>query len=180
MRNRSHSKISKLDPEVRETVDEMIKTGFYYREIVDYIKSEGTDISLAAVGNYAKNLMDTLYSLRMAQENFRAILEETERYPDMDVTDGLLRILSNQLLTAVTKIPEEQLEVTDVDKLAKNIVAVSRAVAYKKNIDIKNKSLLENGAEQFKDMFWESLSKEKPELYKELKAHLKQKQEELS
>ena len=57
MGRRKHSKIDNLEPAVKETVDEMIKTGAYYREIVEYIQSHGVSISLAAVGKYAKNLM---------------------------------------------------------------------------------------------------------------------------
>ena len=33
-KRRKHSKIDQLEPAVKETVDEMIKTGAYYREIV--------------------------------------------------------------------------------------------------------------------------------------------------
>lgn len=77
-KRRKHSKIDQLEPAVKETVDEMIKTGAYYREIVDYIQSHGVSISLAAVGKYAKNLMSTLDALRLSQENFRAIMEETD------------------------------------------------------------------------------------------------------
>ena len=40
-KRRKHSKIDQLEPAVKETVDEMIKTGAYYREIVDYIQSHG-------------------------------------------------------------------------------------------------------------------------------------------
>ena len=94
MGRRKHSKIDNLEPAVKETVDEMIKTGAYYREIVDYIQSHGVSISLAAVGKYAKNLMSTLDALRLSQENFRAIMEETDRYPDLDMTDGILRLPS--------------------------------------------------------------------------------------
>ncbi len=89
MGRRTHSKIDKLDPAVKATVDEMIKTGAYYREIVDYIKSHGISISVTAVGKYAKKLMSTLDALRLSQENFRAIMEETDRYPDLDMTDGI-------------------------------------------------------------------------------------------
>ena len=45
MGNRKHSKIDQLDPAVKETVDEMIKTGALYREIVDYIKQNGMSVS---------------------------------------------------------------------------------------------------------------------------------------
>lgn len=40
-KRRKHSKIDQLEPAVKETVDEMIKTGAYYREIVAYIQSHG-------------------------------------------------------------------------------------------------------------------------------------------
>lgn len=119
MGRRKHSKIDNLEPAVKETVDEMIKTGAYYREIVDYIQSHGVSISLAAVGKYAKNLMSTLDALRLSQENFRAIMEETDRYPDLDMTDGILRLLCNQMLDAINKLPEERLSEIDFDTLSK-------------------------------------------------------------
>lgn len=178
MGNRKHSKIDQLDPTVKETVDEMIKTGAYYREIVDYIKSNGISVSLAAVGRYAKNLMTTLDSLRMSQENFRAIMEETEKYPNLDVTEGILRLLSGHMLEAVSKMPEEQLKELDFDTLSKNAIALTRAAAYKKQIDIKNKDILENGAEQFQSLIFEAMAKERPDLYKEVKKFLKSKSKE--
>lgn len=132
MKNRKHSKIDKLEPAVRETVDEMIKTGAYYREIADYIKSHGVSVSLASVGRYAKNLMSTLDALRMSQENFRTVMEETEKYPNLDVTEGILRLLSGRMLDAVSNMPEEQLKEIDFETLSKNAVALARAVSYKR------------------------------------------------
>ncbi len=179
MGRRKHSKIDHLDPAVKATVDEMIRTGtYYYRDIVDYIKSHGISISLAAVGKYAKNLMSTLDALRISQENFRAIMEETDRYPDLDMTDGILRLLCNQMLEAINKLPEERLENIDFDALTKNAVALTRAIAYKKNIDIKSRDTLENGAEQFKEIVFEAMAAERPDLYKEVKKFVNTKQKE--
>ena len=79
-------------------------------------------------------------------------MEETDRYPDLDMTDGILRLLCNQMLDAINKLPEERLSEIDFDTLSKNAVALTRAVAYKKNVDTKTRDLLENGAEQFKDL----------------------------
>ena len=168
-KRRKHSKIDQLEPAVKETVDEMIKTGAYYREIVDYIQSHGVSISLAAVGKYAKNLMSTLDALRLSQENFRAIMEETDRYPDLDMTDGILRLLCNQMLDAINKLPEERLQEVDFDTLSKNAVALTRAVAYKKNVDVKTRDALENGAEQFRDLIFEAMAAERPDLYQEVR-----------
>ena len=178
MGRRKHSKIDQLEPAVKATVDEMIKTGAYYREIVDYIQSHGVSISLAAVGKYAKNLMSTLDALRLSQENFRAIMEETDRYPELDMTDGILRLMCNHTLEAISKLPEERLEDVDFDTLSKNAVALTRAIAYKKNIDIKNRDALENGAKQFKEIIFEAMAEERPDLYKEVKKFVKKKQKE--
>lgn len=165
---RRHSIIDKLPAEIKETVDEMVRANFTYRDIVDYIKSTGNDISLASVGRYAANLNETVRSIRMAQENFRAIMEETERHPNLDATDGILCILSNQLLEAVNSLPEEQLQSADLNSLIKNSVALTKAVAYKKNIDLKNRDILETGVEQVKSMIFEAMAEKRPEMYKEV------------
>lgn len=177
MAHRTHSKISRLEPAVRETVDEMIKTGAYYRDIADYIRSHGVSISVAAVGKYAKNLMSTLDALRMTQENFRIIRDEMDRCPELDITDGILQLLSNQLLDAINKMSDEKLSELDFESVAKNAVALTRAAAYKRNIDIKNKEILENGADKFMAYIFEIMADEDPELYKKVKKFVKSKQE---
>ena len=96
-KNRKHSIIDGLPSDLREAVDEMIKADFTYHEIVEYIRKNGVQISVSSVQRYAANLNETLQSLRLAQENFRAVMEETEKYKNLDVTDGILRLLSNQI-----------------------------------------------------------------------------------
>ncbi len=175
-KNRKHSIIDGLPSELKDAVDEMIKSDFTYHEIVDYIRKNGVEISMSSVQRYASSLNETLQSLRLAQENFRAVMEETEKYKNLDVTDGILRLLSNQVFQAINQIPEEQVQNTDFETLMKNAVALTRAVAYKKKIDIDSKDALENGAEQFQGYIFEAMSEERPELYKELKKFIKEKQ----
>ncbi len=173
MAHRSHSKISKLEPELKETVEEMIKSGVYYKDIAEYIRSHGISISIAAVGKYAKNLMSTLDALRMTQENFRILREEMDRYPDLDITDGILQLLSNQLLDAINKMPEEKLGELDFESVAKNAVALARAAAYKKNVDIKTKGTLENAADQFMSYIYEVMAEKDPDLFKKVRKFIK-------
>lgn len=175
-KNRKHSIIDGLPSELKDAVDEMIKSDFTYHEIVDYIRKNGVEISMSSVQRYASSLNETLQSLRLAQENFRAVMEETEKYKNLDVTDGILRLLSNQVFQAINQIPEEQVQNIDFETLMKNAVALTRAVAYKKKIDIDSRDALENGAEQFQGYIFEAMSEERPELYKELKKFIKEKQ----
>ena len=105
-------------------------------------------------------------------------MEETDRYPDLDMTDGILRLLCNQMLDAINKLPEERLQEVDFDTLSKNAVALTRAVAYKKNVDVKTRDALENGAEQFRDLIFEAMAAERPDLYQEVRRFMKEKQKE--
>ena len=180
MGNRKHSRIDKFEPELKETVDEMIKSGSTYREIVDYIKSHGISISLSAVGSYAKNLITTVNDLRITQETFRAVMEETERYPDLDTTEGILRIASARLLDAVSRMPETEISSRDMEMLIRNSSALARAVAAKKRADVQNKEIIELGKEQFQTALFDLMAQENPELYKAFRKFIKENQEKLS
>ena len=172
-KKRKHYAIEKLHPDVKEAVDEMIKADFTYKEIVDYIKKTGNSVSKSAVQRYASNLMESLHTLRMTQENFRAIMEETEKYKNVDFTEPLTRLLCSQLLERINKLPDEQLQEVDIETLIKNTVALTRAVAYKKNVDAKTNSLIENGVEEFNANAYQAMKDENPKLYKELKKFIK-------
>ena len=179
-KKRKHYAIEKLHPDIKEAVDEMIKADFTYNEIVDYIKSTGNSVSKSAVQRYAANLMQSLQTLRMAQENFKAIMDETERYKNVDFTEPLTRLLCSQLLEQIGKLSEEQLQASDIETLTKNAVALTRAVAYKKNVDAKTNSLIENGAAEFQAVLFDAMAAENPKLYKELKKYVKEVQKKTS
>lgn len=174
-KNRKHSKIDSLPNDIKEAVEEMIKSDFTYREIVDYIKNQGFEISQSSVQRYASGLNETLQSLRMAQENFRAVMEETEKYKNLDVSDGILRLLSNQIFQGINNFSEDQMQDIDFETLMKNAVALTKAIAYKRKIDVDTKTVLENGMEEFQTAIYEAMSQERPDLYRELKKYLKEK-----
>ena len=176
-KNRKHSIIDGLPTDLKEAVEEMIKDNFTYREIVEYIRKQGFEISQSSVQRYASSLNETLQSLRLAQENFRAVMEETEKYKNLDVTDGILRLLSNQVFQNINNLSEEQMNDIDFETLMKNAVALTRAIAYKKKIDVDTQSVLENGMEQFQSALYETMAAERPDLYKEVKKFLKEKQQ---
>ena len=103
-------------------------------------------------------------------------MEETEKYKNLDVTDGILRLLSNQVFQAINNLPDEQAQEIDFETLMKNAIALTRAVAYTKKIDIDSQSVLENGADQFQSLIFEAMADEEPELYKRVKKFIKEKQ----
>lgn len=172
-RNRKHSKIDKLAPEVKSTVESMITADFTYREIVEYIKDcTGEMISQAAVCRYAQGLCESLESIRFAQETFRAVNDEINRTPDIDTTEGIIRILSHMLLTNIQKLSDEDFEGVDPMKLLKQSSELIRAAAYKRNLDLKNKEITEMGFDAVKDKVFTAIAKKYPEDYARLTAIL--------
>lgn len=176
MARRRHSSIDKLPADVKETVDEMIKADFTYREIVEYLRDCGTPVSLSSVGRYAANLNAGLQAVRMAQENFRAIMEETDKYPNLDITDGLLRLLASQILEGINTLPEDAASGLGVERLIDKAIALTKAVAYKRNIDIKNKDILTNGADEFRRYLFDAMAEEAPKLYADVIRYVKSKE----
>ena len=95
--NRKHSKIDKLPPEMKATVEEMILDGSAtYTEIVDYLQEHGYSLSVSSVCRYAQGYVENLQTLQIAQANFRNMLDELERYPDLDTTEALVRVASQE------------------------------------------------------------------------------------
>lgn len=172
-RNRKHSKIDMLAPEVKSTVESMITANYTYREIVEYIKDcTGEMISQAAVCRYAQGLCESLESIRYAQETFRAVNDEINRTPDMDTTEGMIRILSHIMLTNVQQLSDEDFKKVDPMKLLKQSSELIRVAAYKRNLDLKNKDITEMGFDAVKDKVFNAIAKKYPEDYARLSSIL--------
>lgn len=178
-KRRKHSIIDKLNPELKATVEEMMKSDFTYQEIADYIKEQTEQpISVSSVCRYASNLNESVETLRMAQENFRVIMEEINKYPALDTSEGILRLLSHNVLESIQNTPEDKWQKMNPEALLKQATSLVKAAAYKKNMDLKNEDILNAGFEQVKTMVFEAMAKERPDLYKDVAKFLEQKRSE--
>ena len=63
-------------------------------------------------------------------------------------------------------------------KLMNQISGLTRAVAYKKRVELQNKTDLEAGASDVKTMLWNAMAKERPDLYKQVSGYLDRKVQE--
>lgn len=181
MARRKHSSIDMLDTAVKSTVEEMILSAqFTYKDISEYIRDTcGTNISQSAICRYAKGLCANMAAIHMAQENFKAIMAEQAKYPELDSVSGIGLIASNLMMSAVRSLSEEDLKNSDPLKIIKQASELMRAVSYKKSLDIKNKEITEIGYDATKEKFFEALEKDNPELYTQLAEYIEQRKEEL-
>ncbi len=173
---RKHSKIDKLPDNLRSVVEQMMQDpDFTYQDIVDYIKQQGQDISLTSVWRHASTLNATVQNIRMAQENFKAIMEEVSKYPQLDPSEAIIRLLSHQILEAIRQKNPKELADMDMEKLIRGAEGLIRAAAYKNRVDIQNKDAFEAGLEKVKVLVFEAMSKEEPELYAKVSKFLTEK-----
>lgn len=176
---RKHSKIDTLPPEMKATVEEMILDGSAtYSDIVAFLQEHGYSLSVSSVCRYAQGYVENLQTLQIAQANFRSMMEELDRYPDLDTTEALVRVASQNLMTALASKKDEDWNGVAVDKLMNQISGLTRAVAYKKRVELQNKTDLEAAADDVKGTLWVAMAREKPELYRQVSAYLESRKQE--
>lgn len=168
---RAVGKIDKLPAGLKDTVDQMLLSGQTYREIVAYLAQNGETLSQAAVSRYAQRFLASAQQLRIAQENFRMILTETERYPDLDPAEAILRLSAQKVFEALSQLGETEFDNISPEKLLNQATALSRAVAYKKKCDVEVKSEKQIALEELQSSIYE-ISKSNPRLYEELMAEI--------
>ena len=165
---RAVGKIDKLPPNLKDTVDQMLVSGQTYREIVKYLADNDETLSQAAVSRYAQRFLASAQQLRIAQENFRMILTETDRYPELDPAEAILRLASQKVVDAIAALDKSHLDDMSADKLLQQATALSRAVVYKKKSDTQVKSGKQIALEENQSLLYDTIKKNNPGLYRAL------------
>lgn len=178
-KRRANGTIDKLNPALKDTVDQMLLSGQTYREICQYLAENDVQLTQASVSRYARRFLASANELRIAQENFRMILTETERYPDLDPAEAILRLASQKAFEALSLVNEDSWKDTTPETIISNATALARAVAYKKKVDTDVKSDELIALEGNQSLLYENLRKENPKLYEDLLAEINRQRTEI-
>ena len=81
--------------------------GVTYREIVDYINSMGTPVSLASVGRYSQSFVSKMERLRLAREQAKIVVESAKDGPALEMVEATSQM-------AVQVIMERLIEMDDL------------------------------------------------------------------
>jgi hypothetical protein len=173
-KRRATGTIDKLQPQLKDTVDQMLLAGGTYREICQYLAEHEVKLTQSSVSRYARRFLTSANELRIAQENFRMILTETERYPNLDPAEAILRLASQKAFDALSLVDDGSWADTDPDKIIANATALARAVAYKRKIDTDVKSDTELALESNQALLYDNLKRDNPKLYDQLYEYIKQ------
>ncbi len=175
---RKHSKIDSLPSDIKEAVEQMIMGDYTYRDVCDFVReTANVTLSEAAVCRYAQGLNASVQEIRLASENMRALTEEMQKFPQLDTTEGIARLVSHKVLQAVQQMDEIALKEADPLKLIEKATALIRAVSLKNSTDIRTANLKNVAFESFKEDIFDAMAKENPELYRSLVQFINSKQE---
>lgn len=176
-RNRSAGKVDNLPEELKDAVEQMLLSGQSYKDIVKYLSENSVTLSQMSVCRYAGKYLATIEMLKVSQENMHMIMGEIEKYPNLDVTEAMLRISSQNVLNAITSVQPEEWEGISPDKLLKETSSLIRAAGYKRRIDLQNKTDTEAALDANQALLFDVLSKKHPDLYKQVMAAISQEKE---
>lgn len=165
---RRTGKIDRLDPQIKDEVEQMLLSGVTYREIVEYLKAKGIQLSRMAVCTYAKRFLATTQMLHIAQENFRMLTDELDRHPNLDTTEGIIQIMSNSILNTLANTSPEDWQKVSIDKLLREANSLVKVTAYKRSRRDPGEAAMQN----LNAMLFEAMAKENPALYEQVKDFL--------
>lgn len=175
MANRKHSKIDGLPEELKSAVEEMLLTGSTYSDIVKFLKDNEQSVSVAAVCRYARAFNASMEQLRMANENFKNMMDEINRYPELDTTEAIIRIASGNVFNRLANAEDADWDEVKLEKLLKETNGLIRATAYKKRIELQNKEIRDTAIDEMKGLMFQEMAKDNPDLYKSVVAYLNSK-----
>jgi hypothetical protein len=101
-------------------------------------------------------------------------MDDIDRHPELDTTEGIIRIMSNSMLQTLASTKQEDWKGMDMDKLLKEANALTRVTAQKRRVDMQNRSTLESAVEGNKQQFYDMLSTRSPGLYQQLLSAINQ------
>ena len=141
-RQRISSKIDELPEDLRTKVEVMLAdVSNSYEYIIQFLKSEGYDISKSSVGRYATRTNKAMQRILEAQAQTDRLIQVVKQDPEADYTEAAILLTMNGLLNKVATAEEEFNEMP-LDKAGRLIASLSRTKVYKDRVkqDMRRKA----------------------------------------
>lgn len=167
-RRRRNGKIARLPVALRDSVDKMLLAGATYREIVQFLRENDVELSRQAVCNYARQFLCTTQQLRMAQENYKLLLDEMRRTPEMDTSEAIIRVVSNAILNTLASASPEEWKDIKMGTLLREANSLIKVTAHKQRADMLNRTAEERALEGVRAELFSALRNKDPELFARL------------
>ena len=137
-KNRGHPKIAELPAELRDAIHRKFTEGFTYQEISQWITDEGHPISRSAVGNYGKEFLSKMESLKLAREQARTIVDEGSDKPATELIEADSS-LTQQLI--LEHLVNNNIDLTKVkaDRLIQALSMLERSTVARERLKLESR-----------------------------------------
>jgi hypothetical protein len=131
------SSIKRLDPDIVDECNRLIRAGRTNDEIVEALRGLGAQVSRSAVGRYKQNALQAMEKYKEAQEIAKVWVDRLEAEPSGDVARLLPEMLRTIAFQTLSQMSDQE---TGVD--SQSIMFLARALkdvgsASKTNVDIE-------------------------------------------
>lgn len=179
-RRRRTGKVARLPEVLLGSVEKMLLAGVTYREIVEYLRTHDEILSRQAVCNYARKFLATTQQLRMAQENYKVLLEEMKRMPEVDMGEAILRVMGNALLNRLANASPEEWQSMNFATVVKESNILVKVASHKRRTDALNTSEVEKALDAIQLNAWHALKDKEPQLLEQFSKAIQDAKSELA
>lgn len=160
---RSHSKVDKLPPELREAInDAIVNKRMTYKDITQLINESGHAISQKSVERYGKDFLTKLDNIQRSREQAKAIIETSVGIDDkMKLAEATSSVAMTLLMNMITNATAQGKE---VDKLTleamRTVAALERSAVSREKLKFEFDKGVTKATETIKQQLQEELAKD--------------------
>ena len=104
------------------------------------------------------------------------LTDELDRHPNLDTTEGIIQIMSNSILNTLANAKPEDWQKMSIDKLLRETNSLVKVTAYKRSRRDPGEAAMQNVSA----LIFETMAKENPELFEQVRRFLDSKKGELT
>lgn len=167
-KNRSHGKVDKLPEEIRKEVENRLLEGHTYKEIANYLKEMGHNISKTSIHRYGKPFLQKFESVRLAKEFAQLLAEDNIERPTTELHEANNALISQMIMEALISDKVEQQTKLDA---ARSIATLQRAQVQNERLKLnarKEAGAVHTALKRLKQQVYEEIGKHHPEVAKEI------------
>lgn len=177
--NRSHKVVEKLPPNVIAAInDAIVNKRKTYQEIVDWLKSDGYNVSWSSVQRYGQEFLKNLEEITIKREQAKAIIE-TSGGLKMEMSEATSTVAFQLLMDMLINTDSKNIEKITLDAI-KTLATLERSTVSREKLKMSYDKGVKEASERIKTQMREELSNY-PELIEQMckvvdeaKEHLKE------
>jgi hypothetical protein len=140
--------VESLPPEVVEAVNRKLVEGYTYQQVTDWLNQLGHEVGKSSVARYGKDFLARLERLRVAKEQARAIVEETDR-PATEMHEAANRLAVHLIMETLMQV--NSLDGERLSELLKALAQLERSAVSREHLKLEYKKKVQQAVSRIEE-----------------------------